>query len=78
MHTPLLTLIIKQLSSDEAVILAAVDGTDYDFLFTQLLDHTTMLFGPRTIEIDTLGFLILVDPDWLHVERDIVGKRTFR
>jgi Abortive infection alpha len=32
---PAFPIIIKQLSSDEAVVLASLDGTEYDFVFTQ-------------------------------------------
>jgi hypothetical protein len=60
---PAFPIIIKQLSSDEAIILAALDGIDYDFVYTLPLDRETNLFGPRRIEIDTLPRDDLLFPD---------------
>jgi Abortive infection alpha len=50
---PAFPIIIKQLASDEAIILATLDGTEYDFIFTRDL-NTKMLFDYRKIEKDDL------------------------
>jgi Abortive infection alpha len=52
---PAYPTIIRQLSSDEAWILSALKGQQYDHVYTRTFDQATNLFyGPLIIEVDAL------------------------
>jgi len=53
---PSYPLIIKQLSADEAKILATLNGNVFDYVYTRKFDAKTQLFivGQQTIEVDKL------------------------
>lgn len=52
---PAYPLIIRQLSSDEAKILAVLNGRTYRYVFTRVYDSKTNLFvGAQKVEVDEL------------------------
>jgi Abortive infection alpha len=51
---PAFPIIIRQLSSDEALILRLLSEAQYDFVYTSNWDDTTKLFSGRKIETDAL------------------------
>lgn len=62
---PSYPFIIKQLSADEAKILATLNGREYDFVWTMPFDQSTNLFRPneRHVEQDRLPREGLTFPD---------------
>jgi hypothetical protein len=52
---PAYPILIKQLSADEAKILASLNGQQFDYVYTRDYNPTTNLFyGPNKVEVDTL------------------------
>lgn len=61
---PAYPILIKQLSSDEAKILAMLNGAQFDFVWTRSFNAETRLFyGHKTVEVDDLPRNGLVFPD---------------
>lgn len=61
---PAYPILIRQLSSDEAKILALLNGKQFDYIYTRDYNSATALFyGPNKVEIDDLPRDDLVFPD---------------
>jgi hypothetical protein len=61
---PVYPLIIKQLSTDEAKILASLNGRMFSYVYTQTYNAKTTLFSvDRVIEVDELPRTGLAFPD---------------
>jgi hypothetical protein len=61
---PAYPILIKQLSSDEAKVLATLKGKQFDYVYTRDYDASTALFhGPAKIEVDDLPRSNLAYPD---------------
>jgi hypothetical protein len=59
---PAFPTIIRQLSADEARMLATLNGAEFDFVHTMPFDRTTNLFGASLVERDALPKEELVFP----------------